>query len=484
MGAYFPQASIILRIRWEDFGETQNEVLQKVYELPVWAKRVSVSINDYTQADTFRAEIDYKNFPFDPRCIRACGVKIAMEDMGAIFRSDNGLEAIAQRTDAPGRPGNIIFVGFADEESISFNDSERVVRLEGRDFTSLLIDKKFLLGAVNLERPVDEVLSELLSQAEDTRELKLDNRVVDNQGNPVPLPVLSSFWSDKDELSGKRSRKKDESYWDVIQDIAGRAALIAYVELDRLVLTKPRFIYDRTRYARFVYGRNITNLEFKRKLGRRKNFNIVVRSINPNNKADPIIEAKIPMEATDEWARVTGINNAEVKIARVKADATGTTPEEEVAPYIAFKVPNVTSKDQLIEIGQEVYEEIGRQQIEGSFQTKEMETADSSQPANAFDVLKVRNGTPIKVLIDQGDMKGFEKLAQNQSVSLNQRVRFLISRGYTPAVAQAFAESYGKFGSLLYTKAVEFTLDESQGFSAKVEFVNRIEVTNKAFAGT
>ena len=460
MGVYFPQCTAIIRVRWENSTPNNAQQFEEVSDLPILVKSVRVSINDYTQADTFDMEIDYRNFPFDPRCIRAVAVTIAMENAKSVFNADNSLKYISPRID--GDNPNVVFIGFADEERITFVDQRRTVRLEGRDFTSLLIDKKYNKGAISLEKKVDEVISGILSDLKETQELKLNNQVIGD------LPILSSFWGEKDLLSGKRSIKKDETYWDVIQDIVRRAGLIAYIELDRLVLAKPRNIYDKKKVKKFVYGKNILNLEFFRKIGRRRGFNLLVRSLDLNSKT--VIEAKIPAEATSAWSDETGISNTEVKLKKVKADGTaGLKEEEETAPYMSFLVADVTSKDHLISIGEQLYEEIGRQEIEGNFETMEMATADGEN--KEFNLLQIRNGTPLQIFLEQGDLK----VLADSNKSKEAVAKHLTARGWPQKVASIFAQKYNSFGNIFYTKAVEFSLDNDQGFRCKVDFVNFIE---------
>ena len=472
-GVFYPQCSMILLVRWEDFGDKQTESLKSVYSLPILARRVTVSINDYTQADTFDAEIDYKNFPFDPRTIRSCGVKIFMQDIGQLYKYTNEIEKIAPDTK------NAVFIGFADEESISFDDTKRTVRLEGRDFTSLFIDRKYIKGTLPQEQRVDVVLQSILDELPENRDasskIVLDNRVKDESGNLIELPVLSAFEGEKDKLSGKRNVGREKTYWDVIQELASHAGLLCYIELDKLVLTKPRNLYDKKQITHFVYGKNLSNLEFKRKLGRRKGFNIIVRSFSEKNKE--VITAKIPLEATEEWSKATGISNTENKVQEVKPDGTA-IPEAEAKPaqYISFLLKNISDKDHLIEVGQEVYEEIGRQQIDGSFETQDMVTAGANK--TIFDILKLRNGTPVSIEIDQGDLKGISSLT-----SKAERVRFLKNRGYDASIADVFADTLGKMATPFYTKAVTFTMDGTTGFKCKVDFINFIETTNKAFSG-
>jgi hypothetical protein len=67
-------------------------------------------------------------------------------------------------------------------------------------------------------------------------------------------------------------RAKKDKYWEVIQDLVGKAALVAYIELDELIIAKPRALYEGTNAKQFIYGKNLKSLEFKRKLGRVKGF--------------------------------------------------------------------------------------------------------------------------------------------------------------------------------------------------------------------
>lgn len=449
-----------MRVRWEDFGDKENPVLKEESRIDVLAKRVTVNINDYSQADTFEAEIDYKNFPFDPRCVRSVGIVIAIEDTGRLFTDTNSLNPLKITDD------NRVFLGFADEESITFDDSKKVVRLEGRDQTAILIDRKYLKGTVNLEQPVDVVIKELLAELTETQNLIVENRT------GKALPALAKYWDEKGELSGKKNVKRDENYWEVIQDIVSRVGLIAYVEIDRLVITEPRVLYDKSRAKTFVYGKNISNLEFKRKIGRKKGFNIVVRSLNLENKE--VLEAKIPAEATAEWSQETGVAALEVKLPEVDKDGNPVEEKDaKPAPYISFKVPNVSNKEALIQVGQKIYEEIGRQQIEGSFETFEMKTIMSGS-SGVFDILKLRNGTPINIEIDVDDLRYLKK-----STSAEDRENYLRGRKYPPRVARALVESIGNNSTPFYTKAVTFTLDASSGFKCKVDFINFIEIPQK-----
>lgn len=465
MSYSYPQALLTLRVRWENFDQETNKVLNKVSQLTVVAKDVTVSINDYTQADTFSAEIDYKSFPFDPRCIRALGVTVHMQDMKSLYRADGSINYIEAT------PENSVFIGFADTESIKLDDSDRVVRFEGRDFTSLLIDSRYDGAALDLGQPVDTLVQNILNQlpAVANGKLKLEVR-----GVTGTLPTLGKFAPDFNRFANTRSGKRNEAYWDVIQDICGRAGLIAYIELDKLVLTKPRVLYGNTQACQFIYGKNIQDVNFDRKLGRAKGLNVVVRSVAVETKET--LEVKIPEEADITWCNALGVRRESQKIKKFGPDGKET---EEIAPYLSFPIPHIKNTAQLREIGQGIWEELGRQQIEGSLSTKEMAVAvrfqENTDPVE-FDILKFRNGTPIQIEIEQGDLEGF----QRQS-SVEQKVRFLIERGYEPPVAEALAVSTGKFKTRFYTKSLELKMS-NDGFSFDLDFINFIELGNRGIS--
>lgn len=461
MSHFYPQAVCTLRIRWENFGNKNDSILEKDYTLKVLAKNITVTINDYTRADTFSASIDYSDFPFDPRCIRALGITVHLEDKKQTFITNkkspnfNNLNLITPSKD------NAIFTGFADEETIEFDDTNREVRLEGRDFTSLLIDAPYTGKALDLGSPLDQVVQGLVNELPSTQDLVVENRT------GSALPSLAKFAPDFNPLGTSRSSKKKEKYWDVINDLAQRAGLIVFIELDKLVITKPRVLYADSNPYQFIYGRNLSALSFSRKLGRQKGINILLRSLNIESKN--LLEIKIPEEADPAWALSIGVGVERQKIQKV--DRNGEIKEED-APFLSFNVPDVSDINQLREIAQGVYEEIGRQQIEGSISTKEMCTL---QDGVEFDITKIRNGTPIKIEIDQGDLEGVGRIKSEAA-----RERFLIARCYDPRVARALARTLGKFETRFYTRSVEFRLDNNNGFTMDLDFVNFIELDNRA----
>lgn len=454
MSFYYPQAVLTLNVRWENFGFESSPALNKTHEMFVFAKRLNVNINDYTQADSFTCELEYNNFPFDPRCIRALGVTVHLEDMRSLYNTDGSLNTITPKKE------NIVFVGFADEETIKLDDSSRTISFEGRDYTALLIDSPYDGRTIDLGTKLDDIVAELLGRLDATKQIKVINRTGEE------LPIIAKFSPGYDVLGKDRSAKRNETFWDVIQDLVARAGLIAYIELDSLIISKPRVLYQDSRDTEFIYGRNLKSLSFKRKLGRRKGINVAVRALNLESKE--LLEARIPEEASEAWSIETKISRTVQTVDKIKPDGT---VDKVPAPYLAFRVADVADKAQLIKIGEGIFEEVGRQQIEGSIETLEMCV---KTDGIEYDLLKLRNGAPVRIEIDAQDIEGITRLN-----TFGARLRFLKARCYPDEVANALAESLGLLDTRFYTKGLSFSMDGESGFKMQLDFLNFIEVTNK-----
>lgn len=452
MKYFYPHAVARLRVVWENFGDDTSPSLQQVYEVNVIPKSVKVNINSYVEADTFELEVDYKTFPFDPRTIRSCQVSIFMENLDKLGDPLSAME--------PGEE-NAVFEGFADEDQMQLDDSQRCVRIKGRDFTALYIDAKWPGKMLPLDKPVDQVIAGIIGRLKATGNITVDNRT-----GSATLPTLAKFYPDFGALAGKRNAKQNEKYWDVIQDIANRAGLICYMELDKLVLTKPRTLYDPSKAVQFVYGKNLKKLEMTRKFGRQKGFNILVRCITGKE----VLKAEIPKDSTN---LPEGGDYVRIPKQSPKGAMVDKKEEDSIAPVMAFNVANVTDKAHLVEVGEKIYEELGRQQIEGSITTSVMD-APSGADVLCFNLLKLRNGTPISIVIGTDDLEGIRKVD-----NVAQRTQYLQMRGYPQKVATIFAQTLGKFTTPFYTKSVSFSLDADQGFRIDVDFLNFIETAGK-----
>jgi prophage tail gpP-like protein len=442
----------VCEVVWEDFG-SDSPTLQQNYTVQVQPKSTRVSINSYMEADTFELELDYNTFPFDPRAIRSAQVSIHMADVETMQ-----IDAVPNLLEPS--EDNVVFKGFVDDEEMKLDDSTRTVTFKGRDFTSIYIDAKWPGKLLDVRKPVDEVLEDIVSRLKASGDITVENRT-----GSFTLPTLGQYYPDFGKLSGKRQPRKNETYWDVIQDIVTRAGLIAYIEIDKLVLTKPRTLYDPSKAVRMLYGHNLQSLELQRKLGKQKGFNLIVRSVIGKE----VITAKIPLEAKN-----MDIAGAEVLIPKqsTKGALIDKNDPNAVAPYLNFVVANVRDKSHLIEIGEKIFEEIGRQQLEGKCKTFDMKAR--LQDKTIFDLLKLRNGTPLLIEVRHDDLRGILP-----SASVADRKKYLVNRRYAPQVASVLAETIGKFATPFYCRSVDFSLSGANGFSIDIDFINFIETAGK-----
>lgn len=467
---------MVIRVLWENLQRTTN-ILEAKYDIAVTPKRVEVNINNYKEADTFNCDLDYKNFPFDPRSIRAIGVSIYMQDMKRLV-DDTG-----KPTRIVPSPDNLVFVGFADEETIKMDDNAGLVSFSGRDYTSLLLDRAFVdrngvAPTIDLSVPLDKAIQRLLSELPETQAIEVKNRTGET------LPTIAKYAPDYSPLAASKNVDKKDKYWEVIQDLVSRAALVAYIELDKLVITSPRVLYGATKAKQLIYGKNLKSLEFKRKLGRVKGYNIQVQSLNYQKKE--VLTAKIPEQASQEFIAATGIPREAVKIPKPSSNGQIT---QEPAPYLAFNVPNIADQNQLIKIGEKIFEEVSRQEIEGQAVTKDMmlseitaneaghaqvgPKSDAVRSTTGFDIFKIRNATPIAIFVDWEDLQAISQLRDSA-----QRRRYLEEHAFAPKVAAALADVIGKQPNVFYTRSVKFSMD-SDGFSCEIDFINYVRAPKK-----
>ena len=483
MGVYYPKGAAALHILLENFepigsdayAASEDASLNKPKKLSVECRMAEVEINNYTEADTCTISLDYKQFPFDPRTIRSLGITVHIEDVKSNVDGQRN-KKIELTTE------NTIFQGFADESSISFDEVTREVTIEGRDYTGLFIDRRVLdkkgqQVPIKIKQTIAENIRNLIQLNPSTKDkITLDQRVGTTR-------TIDPNFNIAKEL---QNQGKTDSYWDVMNIMAERAGAIIYVEQDRVVLTKPRNLYANPNLIQMVYGTNIKQLSFARKIGRIRNSNVRVYSTdNEGRRNNKILSIEIPKDARDP-AFIKRFGNKRITIPVLRADGT-TDPKGEDAPHMKFKVPNVRSRKKLIEIGEKTFAELSRQELEGELTTNDMEfrireyreapggglvaTRRPDQIANFRDI---RIGTPIEIVLSQFDMDKIRSIK-----SRDDRKDFLLKRGYPEEIAADFAESLSKVTNYFYTKSLSISINEDQGFQMTIQFINFIDLSNR-----
>ena len=482
---YYPKAIAKLEVLLYDYGQANYAKPFNVTLVPISA---TVDKTSYQQADTFALTVRFEDLPFDPRLARSILVNIAIVDVKSLnaFKSDDF------------RPEHIIFRGFADTHNISLEEQDRTITFEGRDYTALFIDAQFdnanlpdakgkRTKRISLNRPVLTIIKDLMSNLPAVKNMKIRDetmgRAVKNFAVSVPSYDLVNG---QQSTSGQFAHvNPNRTYWDAIVSICEVAGLICYVDLDELVITTPRILYQGSatnskRTLQMIYGTNIMRLDFHRNLGKKKKFNIVVRNFEV--ETEKAIVVTIPRDATDEWSKQMSIPK---KLAKTSELDTNGIRIERDAPFISFFYPDLRTREGLIDVGQKIFEEFIRQQLEGTCETHDMQVLDDR--GMEFDLTKIKTGTPIKIemLIEdvkkllRFDTKGDKISDGKRADEINKKISYLQTRGYGRSVARqlvnAIAAGSGKLRPTFYTREASISMDNN-GFKMRIGFVNFIQI--------
>ena len=475
MSFYRPIASVALSVGWEDFIPNSPSI--RVQHMNVLAKSVSIELNSYEEADTFRLELDYKNFPFDPRVIRSVQVSIFLDDHTLYDPKKFSTNSfVPDKRDA-------IFLGFADEAGINLSD-DRTVEMSGRDFTAIFLNRTSdITDPLSLEGKLDIVLKKLIERIESARELTFETRGLASNDIPTLAAIRGDVSSD---LSGKRNPKKNETYWDMMVSIVREAGLICFIDRDKFVLTKPRNLYTTNQKTQMVYGYNIEDLKFNRKIGRQKAQNVRVSGWYEKRK----ITRELPKDALSPGF-IALFGKSEITVEKYGANGEK-LPEREKAEIIPFPVGKVSDPKHLILLGESIYEQIIWQHLTGSMKTRDMsfrktsigrtlpgQTRPERVDLGISSYRDLRIGGAIEIIIAVDDLDKIKSIAD-----FKERVAYLLSRGYPREIAEEFARSLSKQSYDFYIRSIQFMLSDSNGFTIDIDFINFIDLKNKIFGGS
>lgn len=419
---YYPRCRVAIQALLEDFvGGGTSEVIA----FEVVPRRCSVRRNDHRTADEVRLELDYRDFPLDPRTLRSVLVAVGMADV-----NDPSTELDLSDTSTR------VFIGYIDEpESVLDGDGD-TVKMSGRDYSGLLLDHTWRDGAIDISRGLGDVLASILEAVPGAEQIAIEF----SQGaNEVDLStrIGRTLWT---------PQPKDDA-WTIIVEMCLCAGLIATIELDTLVVrTSAEFGTTR---AAFVYGENLERLTFKRNFVEARSMQLRVIAWDEASRTST--EATYP---------TTPI------VLRKRVLASGQV-RQDAAPIITFTVAGTWTQGDLLDLAQSLYEEAAREQVEGELETREMVDAGGTV---ALPLLA--NGDAITVELGRSD-----DITTILGMSEGEAVTFLTSapRNMDPTVAAALVASWtdaGALASTFYVKEAAHTWSRDDGYKLRVRFLN------------
>ena len=468
--------------------------------------RCVVERNGFRTADTASIELAWEDIPFDPRLLRSFGVEVIL---GTVRGSDydEGLRGLRNEqgqlrslvSQSPG--GSVVraatrYVGKVDQVDVKFDGDEgAILSLETRDLTCVFIDQPLITPDLDLSLPIDVGIQMLLLQYPALTGMPvIFGDVNDPSPGPAPIPGAAVALPRRARRGRvtRQARSGDQkmSLWDYLTDVCVQVGMIPLVRDYELRICRPETLYGMTstpidpeqgdaggvgsRPRRMVYGRNIEELSFSRKLGGTKVPTIEVRAY------DPLIGrtrwARWPTRAGEPSVGVLGINDPPQALRANEISPTGANPDEKVQ---TFTVRYATDPSMLRQIARSTYEEIGRQEITGSFKTSDLTSFESLLEA---DLLQLESGDPVEILVDAYDPTDPDQAATSATelaaLETNRRTAYLQDLGWPADTAARFAQLQNASGlqSVFRTSSVRIDFDSENGMDIEVEFQNYVEV--------
>ncbi|MFB6373327.1 MAG: hypothetical protein ABEN55_09485 [Bradymonadaceae bacterium] len=404
---------------------------------------VQATSNPVNKADTFEVTFEETLFPIDPRQVRSMSVDIHMGDSGSL---DQDLDVATN--------AHRMFFGVVDELQSAFpEDDTTTVTFTGRDYSAFLLDKEWGQRTVQLGRPLDMIVRDVLSTFD--AEQQLDVRV---EGFNGPAPTVSAVTQKERQYAAKG----EDSVKKGLDQLAKRAGALITVQYDEVVVRPPRNTNTTSIKPLFVAGRNLSNLEVTRQLGANDLPNVLVQAVDPNTRE--VVEGQFPRPF-----------KGDVEIS--KSGQGGQTSRTKSTKVKKFQVQlSSPTRSQLDTIAERIFRRFEQQQLEVHFETKDMRTwevvgTQTTRPAPSYEVASLKNGDAIRILIDRDTRSILDR-----AVSKQHKARQLQSKGYSPKVAEQLAESWKGLNHPLWVSEARHNLDADGGYTLEVDAQNAITV--------
>lgn len=412
-------------------------------------KTAQVECPGYRQAGKFSLEFDWRELPIDPRLVRSAGVEVyfgsvSPEDFDAGMtrvEPDGSRRSIIRTTNPDGttRDDLMPLAGVADTWMVSHTGESSLVKLEGRDLRGIFIDSPVnvdVAAQIDLSQSLDFVILNLLKGhpaaayinivyspedwpgGEGLTGIRVENQTTARFRNRLPGAPPSVL--DRDGLTRVRRRAQGDAtssssqddkvtVWDLVTRYCFLVGAVPYFRGRNLVIRPARSIFDQSKprfspldvvfdpatrnddegnpftTRKMVFGQNIKELSFERKLAGVKVPIIEVVSFDTSSKQKG--EGKLLISQYPPADRLA-------------AQMTDVYPSGESSQTDKLVIPISGIRDQsrLDEIARSLWEEVGRGEMGGSCKTSQL---GSFKGTNADpDLLRIRPGDVVEFLVD------------------------------------------------------------------------------------
>ncbi len=383
------------------------------------------SRNTARKADTATVELDFRDFPLDPRAIKDILITIHVENA-----LDPNLPMIPTFL-------NRRFVGLVDKQETTLSSSGEMVRMEARDYTGIWLDTKLQKGTViNLLQPLSAIVAQLQLLTTPTLPPAIFT-------DPASAAFMPGVTKGKTTLTVEK-----ESAWDLLSRLTQLYGLLPVFDLDVLVIrTAARSGIAR---RRMVYGQNVSSLAFHRSLTRApESRRITVRSWDPVKG--------VPVEGFFQPPNL-----------RSKLGEKG-SPKIQITE-IGYNVHGAYTPGDLILIAKRIYDEQQGEKIEGTLETRDL--VDSGFPVGAS-LLGLANGDTLTIKLGRDLKSSIEGMSPPEAIAFLSNVTR--PNALNPLAAAALVTAWTSAGTLatdFYVKAARHSWSAADGYTMSCEFIN------------
>jgi hypothetical protein len=478
----------------------------------IMPKEATRNQNGVRTADTLNVTLRYIDMPISPLVVRAAWIELYL---GTVTPEEylRGIQGEMRTVNLKGgrkilEPMNLVpdtfvddagrvrsnlrFQGFVDKWENQFNEGEPVIRFECRDNTQLLIDidapsKLTIDKGIAIDRAIAQYLSHFP---------QLDGMTVEYRPGNVKetdIPVLKNVYSKASfppQLGPPPSLANGQlsglTVWDFLTDVVSSLGHTIRIDNTNIIIERVRTLIGtqttgkgmqrpedpfRSRngrtYRQFIYGRNIAELKSTRSFVRNVPTNIEVRSYDPVKKSPVVARYPTNKAGSGVHTSIPGDGGAEEK-------------------WLVWRVaPGITDKDTLRIIAQNIYEQLGRQELQIRLKTKNLASFGGGNQDP--DLLDMRPGDSFELLVNRGgdaDVADAENsntvttIEKQLSTFRERNIEFMKTRGFPDEFAKAYARAYTDIGfqTVFRTKTISTTWSAETGVSIDIEGVNYVEV--------
>jgi hypothetical protein len=451
---------------------------------------VQIERNGLASADTARILLDYIDAPIDSRILRAAHCEIVMGVVNADdfeagmerneLRSDGSLRSLIPTPAQGALSATTRFTGFVDVWSQEYAEEGDTISLELRDMSAPMRDIRLIPGlSIDLLLPIDEGIRSFLNAASATTR---GTNVLYHGEGIAPIPASVAPTSRRRPRRGSRARRsrrngQNTSIWDHITDVVTSVGLVPIMEGYDIALISPRTQFGTAGSKRMVFGRNLSKLAFSRKLMGVKVPTIEVRCYDADRGRT--LWARHPVRAGEVASGIIGVVDPPRPLRANEVPPSGSNPDESIRTYT---VSGITDSSFLETIAESIFEQLGRQEIEGSFETSDAWSYEEV-PDNA-DLFDMVAGDAVELLLARADTTDDEELGSNptlgriEAMDTARRVEYMVALGWDPVVAARFAalQTATGFQTVFRVSDVRLQWDHDDGVRVGCSFINFITV--------